>query len=740
VLGALALTGAIPVVAAPAPSAPYEHAEEYPDAPHGPSPEAVPELVRGGRDEDANWVPFLGNHELWCTNGNPGYSGCRSHHGYPALDIGMPVGTKVYAAGPGTVIHAGSSSDARGTYVEIRHDDRVRSRYYHLSRVAPGIQGTHVERGTLIGWSGMTGRTTSPHLHYEERTASGGQKDPGVMFGTVNGQLRVYPTSTGHSTWWTTPYGTRIRNQHFAVDNTTLYWGGPGVATGDFNGDGADDVVAGTPGLDSGNSIDAGGAHVLYGTPGPRSAAERSVSATGSTAILQGAGGVPGTKESNEVFGAAVATGDFNGDEFDDLAVGAPAATIGGERAAGEVIVLYGSAHGFQTVTSSALLTGYSRHSGDQFGVALAAGDFDGNGYDELAVAAPGRTVDRQPVAGAVDIFNGGPTGLATAANRQLNQSLPGMAGTPYAGDRLGVSLATGDTNGDGVDDLAVGIPGKDLRGPSGRVIDGDSGSVLVVRGRPATGGQPGLRPQGSIELHADSPQVVGDGRAGDQLGISVAMGDVQGDGFDDVVVGIIGRDVARVPDAGAILVLRGSTAGIRAVGSRQFTADSPNVAGAATAGDRLGSSLAVGDMNGDEVDDVLGGVAGKRVNARARAGAVMTLLGSSAGLTGIGSRQFHAGTGTTGLIDQADADDALGASVALGDLDGNGYADPVIATPGEDYAQGRTDAGAVTVVESSASGLDLAGSRIFHGAVVGTPAATQVGARWGGLFPIYLR
>src|SRR5688572_17435756 len=211
----LALVAAAALSSAPAPAS-AGPTRWYPDPPTGVGAEVAP-LVEAGQDEDANWVPFLGNHELWCTNGNPGYSGCANHHGYPALDIGMPVGTRVHASGPGTVRTAGSSGDARGIYVEIQHPDGVRSRYYHLSSERVQV-GQVVERGTWIASSGMTGRTTSPHLHYEERTAGGALKDPGVMFGIVDGRLVAYPDVTGHTSWWTTPYGTRIRNQDFAVD------------------------------------------------------------------------------------------------------------------------------------------------------------------------------------------------------------------------------------------------------------------------------------------------------------------------------------------------------------------------------------------------------------------------------------------------------------------------------------------------------------------------------------------
>ena len=300
------------------------------------------------------------------------------------------------------------------------------------------------------------------------------------------------------------------------------------------------------------------------------------------------------------------------------------------------------------------------------------------------------------------------------------------------------MALAAGDANGDLIDDLAVGIPGEDTP-DVGFPVSRDTGSVLILRGRAATGTRPGLRGEGSAEFGADTPMVAGDGRAGDLMGITLAMGDVQGDGFADVVVSAVGRDVTGATDAGALYVLRGSAQGIRPAGSRYLHADSTDVAGTAQPGDRLGSGLALGDLNDDGVADLLVGIAGQAVGAASRAGAVLALYGGPSGLTGVGSRQFHAGTATTGLADKVEAFDVFGASVAIGDLDGNRYGDLVIGVPGEDHPR-AVDAGAVVLAYGSEGGTAAAGGRMFHGANVGSQSQRERGDRWGGLFPIYLR
>ncbi len=99
----------------------------------------------------------------------------------------------------------------------------------------------------------------------------------------------------------------------------------------------------------------------------------------------------------------------------------------------------------------------------DRFGSALTAGDFDGDGYEDLAVGVPWEAVGAVEDAGAVNVFYGTPTGLLTTGNQFLHQDTSGVAGGPETGDRFGWSLAAGDFGDDGFTDLAVGAPYEDV-------------------------------------------------------------------------------------------------------------------------------------------------------------------------------------------------------------------------------------------------------------------------------------
>jgi hypothetical protein len=173
----------------------------------------------------------------------------------------------------------------------------------------------------------------------------------------------------------------------------------------DFNGDGVADLAVGIPG----ENTSAGAVNVLYGAGG-------GLSGSGAQLFIQ----VGGTPEAGDSFGAELAAGDFNNDGFADLAIGAPGEGLGGAGGAGAVSVLYGSSGGL-TTSGGQLFTqvGGAAEAGDLFGSGLAAGDFNNDGFADLAAGAPFEGVAGVDSAGAVSVLAGSTDGL-TATGGQL--------------------------------------------------------------------------------------------------------------------------------------------------------------------------------------------------------------------------------------------------------------------------------------------------------------------------------
>ena len=162
------------------------------------------------------------------------------------------------------------------------------------------------------------------------------------------------------------------------------------------------------------------------------------------TAILLSAGLSTGL--SSPVAAAPAAVVDFNGDGFTDLALGVPGEDSSGQADAGRVNIVYGSAGGLTGVGNQALdqsvLVG-TLEAGDRFGSALTTGDFNGDGFTDLAVGVPGEDSSGQADAGRVNIVYGSAGGLSTVGNQALDQSI--LAGTLEAGDGFGSALAAGN-------------------------------------------------------------------------------------------------------------------------------------------------------------------------------------------------------------------------------------------------------------------------------------------------------
>jgi hypothetical protein len=423
------------------------------------------------------------------------------------------------------------------------------------------------------------------------------------------------------------------------------------ASAGDVNGDGFDDVVVGAYLYDDGESNE--GAAFLY---------LGSASGLGDVASWSAA-----ADQDQAEFGVSLSSaGDVNGDGFDDVVVGARAYD-NTEADEGAAFVFLGSASGLDATAS---WSAESDQAGAYFGHSVStAGDVNGDGYDDIVIGAYLHD-DVETDEGSVWVYLGSASGL------EAGPSWSAQADQDYA--EFGYSVSTsGDVNGDGYDDVLVGA----------RYFDGgetDEGASFLYLGSAS-----GLDATASWTAQAD--------QAGAYLGWSVASaGDVDGDGYDDAVVGALHYDGGET-DEGAAFVYLGSASGLSVVAD--WTAESDQ------ADADLGMFVAsAGDINGDGYDDVVVG-AYAFDNGQSDEGAAFLYLGSASGLASSAS--------WTAESDQANAH--LGHCVAsAGDVNGDGYADVVVGV--KDFDSGETDEGGAFLYLGSDSGLEPGASWFGEG------------------------
>ncbi len=463
----------------------------------------------------------------------------------------------------------------------------------------------------------------------------------------------------------------------------------PGLASSgaldcDFNGDGFADLAIGEPFKDVGADGDEGAVGVVYGTGG-------NLSTSPTDFWTQSSAGIKGVAEVGDGFGWVVECGDFDGDGFADLAIGIPNDE---PEVTGSVAILYGSAGGLtdddQLWTLNSVGVQGTASSGDGFGWALAVGDFDDDGFDDLAIGVPFDSVSSMAAAGAVNVLPGSPGGLTATGDLRLHQDLAGIQGTPVVDDQFGRSLASGDFNNDGFDDLAVGA----LRNSSGH------GEVSVV-----LGGAAGLGTTDQLWTQ-DVTGVPGTAEANDLFGANLAAGDVNGDNRDDLAIAVPGED----SNEGAVLLMRGAAAGLTTTGAQVWHQDTTGVQGVGAAGDRLGAGLELGDVDEDGFADLVMGAPGDSA-VTTSAGSVNLIPGSPSGLTATGDEFWN--QDSTGVQGIAESDDLFGLSLRLLDLNGDGKLDLAIGAPGENVGSVGA-AGQVNLLLGATSGLTASGDLVI--------------------------
>ncbi|MFJ2650719.1 FG-GAP-like repeat-containing protein [Streptomyces sp. NPDC087420] len=425
---------------------------------------------------------------------------------------------------------------------------------------------------------------------------------------------------------------------------------------------------------------------------------------------------------------ASVSTrADFDGDGYPDVAIAAPGGTVNGRAGAGYIAVVYGMADGpdgvkRQIISQDRYAIPGTSEAGDGFGTHVTAADLDGDGYTDLVVGTPGEDIGSTPDAGLHTVLWGGVGGLATAAN--VGQGRAETRAGDFDGDghldlatayqtrygpftrdggaaRTGplvdvdvpvYAMEAGDVDGDGTTDLVVS---------SGSWDSDDGGTIPPPRLRLFKGTENGLV-AGAFIASPDTVSVD-----------SIALGDIDGDGRQDVV---FGRSTA--PGGGLVGVVRGTASGLapRATLIGQDTADVP---GTGESGDRFGTDVSVGDVTGDGYADVVAGVPGEDLGEVTDAGNFTVLRGSAAGVTGTGAQSFS--QDTAGVPGTAENGDRFGSRTTVV----GGYV--AVGAPAENSGNGS-----VWVFPGTAAGLTATGSVTFG---PGTLAAPITGARFGSAF-----
>lgn len=399
--------------------------------------------------------------------------------------------------------------------------------------------------------------------------------------------------------------------------------------------------------------------------------------------------------------GKSVASGDINGDGYDDIIIGAFHADVGDSTDAGKTYVVFGSANGvdhefdLSTLDGSNGFTANGVRMTSESGHSVSSGDINGDGYDDVIIGAWGEYVTN--ATGNTFVIWGKASGYSASIdlkNADANSFFT-INGIDFQ-DRAGYSVASGDVNGDSYDDVIIAAQGAD---PDSRNF---AGETYIVYGKSSSFGT-------SFDLSSldGSNGFTLEGIDGNDVSATtVSSGDVNGDGYDDVIIGAYQARPGGRAFAGEAYVYFGKA-----------VADSANIIlsdidgtngfqlNGHLANDLFGFHVSNGDINGDGYDDVFVLAFHADPNGQENAGKVYVIFGKASGFSS--SIEVSALNGTDGFtLEGANANDNAGYSLEAADINGDGYEDLFIGAQSA-TVNGKSAAGEMYVFFGKASGYD---------------------------------
>lgn len=380
-------------------------------------------------------------------------------------------------------------------------------------------------------------------------------------------------------------------------------------------------------------------------------------------------------------------------------------------------------------------------------------GDFNGDGYRDVAVAAPGATVSGKKWAGQVAVVFGTASGLDPAKRQVVSQNTAGIPGTAETDDEFGDQVAAADLDRDGYSDLIVGTQHE----TSGSAED--AGTVVVVWGSSS-----GLSGGTTVK----NPQTL----YGSYFGMSIAAADFTGDGKPDLAISA--QSDSENPSSYRVRLIRGPftrSGSTGAVTTYSPGIDRPALTAGRVSGDtkadlvvtgrkpnsdqlatavyykgtasglsraatlRTAVTAAIGDLDKDGYGDIVLGNPEEPDSepSASTGGKIHVIYGTGSGPSS--SRRVSYTQNTAGVPDSSEYGDGFGQALAIGDFDRNGYADLAVGAPGESFGDDNhyiSSAGAITLLRGSAAGMTTTGAVFLTQDSTGVPGTSEAGDSFG--------